>query len=223
MTRPKPTSPASGTHGVRPRLGFRPTSPQHEAGTRSDPPPSLPWANGIAPAATSAADPPLDPPTPRSGDHGLAVGPCLTDSVEKLSPNSGAVLCPRATRPAARKRAIRSWSTHRDRPADRPAAQRERHATGERPAVLDDEGYAGVPRARDRAPRPLHAGPGAESSVRARHPSRARAAAGAVLGRGLRWTAPVLGGDRRPLRGPLGHARHACPPGCRGGSRRAVR
>ena len=45
-----------GPHGVRPRLGLSPTSPQHEAGIRIEPAPSLPWAIGTAPAATSAAD-----------------------------------------------------------------------------------------------------------------------------------------------------------------------
>ena len=31
---------------MRPRLGFRPTSPQQAAGIRIEPPPSLPWATG---------------------------------------------------------------------------------------------------------------------------------------------------------------------------------
>ena len=48
--------------GTRPRLGFRPTRPQHEAGIRIDPPPSLAWATGNIPAATAAAAPPLEPP-----------------------------------------------------------------------------------------------------------------------------------------------------------------
>src|SRR5262245_48215555 len=100
----------SGPHGTRPRLGLRPTRPQQAAGIRMDPAPSLPWATGTAPAATRAAAPPLDPPTPRSRSHGLRVGPYLTDSVEKLIAISGTVVRPRVTRPAARKRAIRSLS-----------------------------------------------------------------------------------------------------------------
>ena len=105
---PNPASPTSGPQGIRPRLGFRPTSPQHDAGTRSEPAPSLPCASGTAPAATSAADPPLDPPVPRSSAHGLRVGPYRTDSVAKFSPNSGAVVCPSATSPADRNRVISS-------------------------------------------------------------------------------------------------------------------
>jgi len=36
--------------------------PQWEAGIRIEPPPSVPWASGRMPAATAAAEPPLDPP-----------------------------------------------------------------------------------------------------------------------------------------------------------------
>src|ERR1035441_10147425 len=72
--------------------------------------PSLPSASGTAPAAASAAGPPLDPPAPRSASRGLRVGPCLTDSVEKLITISGTVVSPRVTSPAARNRAIRSVS-----------------------------------------------------------------------------------------------------------------
>src|SRR6476646_5814166 len=81
---PNAASPVSGPHGILPRLGLRPTSPQQEAGIRIEPAPSLAWASGTAPAATSAAAPLLDPPTPRVRSQGFRVGPCLTDSVEKL-------------------------------------------------------------------------------------------------------------------------------------------
>ena len=47
---------------TRPRLGLWPTRPQHEAGMRIDPPPSLAWATGNMPEATADAAPPLDPP-----------------------------------------------------------------------------------------------------------------------------------------------------------------
>ena len=36
--------------------------PQHDAGTRMDPPPSLAEAMATIPEATAAADPPLEPP-----------------------------------------------------------------------------------------------------------------------------------------------------------------
>ena len=41
--------PSSGAGEIRPRLGFRPTSPQQAAGIRIEPPPSLPWATGTMP------------------------------------------------------------------------------------------------------------------------------------------------------------------------------
>ena len=86
---PNSGSPTSGPDGTRPRLGLSPTSPQQDAGIRIEPAPSLPCAIGTAPAATSAAAPPLDPPTPRSRSHGLRVGPVRRGSVAKLIANSG--------------------------------------------------------------------------------------------------------------------------------------
>jgi hypothetical protein len=41
---------------------------------RIEPPPSLPCAIGMRPAATAAAAPPLDPPGVSSGLHGFEVG-----------------------------------------------------------------------------------------------------------------------------------------------------
>ena len=48
--------------GMRPKDGLWPTRPQNPAGVRVEPPPSLAVANGTSPAATAAADPPLEPP-----------------------------------------------------------------------------------------------------------------------------------------------------------------
>ena len=64
-----------GFIGSRPREGFNPTRPQQDAGIRIEPPPSLACAIGTTPAATMAADPPLDPPAERLVSHGLRVGP----------------------------------------------------------------------------------------------------------------------------------------------------
>ncbi len=58
----RPDSSRSGPIDRRPWVGFRPTSPVHDAGIRIDPPPSLAWAIGTMPAATAAAAPPLEPP-----------------------------------------------------------------------------------------------------------------------------------------------------------------
>jgi hypothetical protein len=68
-------SPKSGASETRPRDGLRPTRPQALAGIRIEPPPSLAWAIGTMPAATAAAEPPLDPPVERFVSHGLRVGP----------------------------------------------------------------------------------------------------------------------------------------------------
>src|SRR5947209_19340910 len=60
-TSPLMTSPKLGPSGLRPRVGFIPKSPQHDAGMRIEPPPSLPCTIGTMPAATTAGDPPLEP------------------------------------------------------------------------------------------------------------------------------------------------------------------
>ena len=48
--------------------------PHNDAGMRIEPPVSLPMAIGTMPAATAAADPPLDPPGIRLRSHGLEAG-----------------------------------------------------------------------------------------------------------------------------------------------------
>src|SRR5260370_35705482 len=60
---------------VRPYVGFRPTTPQSDAGIRIDPPVSLPIAPKHIPATSAAPLPPLDPPGIRSVAHGFLVGP----------------------------------------------------------------------------------------------------------------------------------------------------
>ena len=65
----------SGTVDVRPRDGFRPTTPHHALGIRIEPPMSPACATGTMPAATAAAAPPLDPPEDRDVSQGFRVGP----------------------------------------------------------------------------------------------------------------------------------------------------
>ena len=89
---------------MRPRLGFRPTSPQHDAGIRIEPPPSEPCASGTMPAATAAPEPPDEPPGVRSRSHGLRVGPKRRGSVQGTIPNSGLDVLPTITKPALRMR-----------------------------------------------------------------------------------------------------------------------
>ena len=97
-----PLSSRIGPSVMRPWLGLSPTSPQHDAGMRIDPPPSLAWANGTIPDATAAAAPPLDPPGVRVVSHGLCVAPHATGSVVGTLPSSGLFVRPAITSPAAR-------------------------------------------------------------------------------------------------------------------------
>ena len=107
---PPITSPNSGPDDTRARVGLRPTSPHSLAGMRIDPPPSLAWPMGTSPAATAAADPPLEPPVERVVSQGLRVGPYACGSVVGRMPSSGVFVLPTVTRPAARKRAARAVS-----------------------------------------------------------------------------------------------------------------
>src|SRR5690606_8290869 len=83
----------------RPRLGFKPTSPQQAAGIRNEPPPSLAWAIGTTPAATRAAEPPDEAPVEKSRFQGFRAGAPWAGSVVALKPNSGSLLLPRVINP----------------------------------------------------------------------------------------------------------------------------
>src|SRR5438105_15875571 len=96
---PAQSSPSSGPLEIRPRDGFRPTTPQQEAGMRIEPPPSPPWLNAHRPAATAAAAPPLDPPAVRVGSTGLRAGGNIGPSVTGRAANAGAFVWPRLTGP----------------------------------------------------------------------------------------------------------------------------
>src|SRR5947209_20170415 len=61
--------------GMRPGVGLSPQMPLKCAGTRMDPPPSLPTPPAEQPEAIAAASPPLDPPGVRDRYHGLLVRP----------------------------------------------------------------------------------------------------------------------------------------------------
>src|SRR4029453_8280483 len=104
QTRPAHISPKSGPSGVLPRVGFKPTNPQQDAGMRIEPPPSLACPIGAIPAATAAADPPLDPPPTRRSRQGLRVAPLTNDSVLAQRPSSGVAVLAMVTKPARRKR-----------------------------------------------------------------------------------------------------------------------
>src|SRR5262245_32066843 len=86
--------------GMRPKLGLKPTRPQNDAGMRIDPPPSDAVANGTIPAATAAAEPPLEPPGVRAGSQGFRVTPHAGLSVTATAPNSGLAVLPTGMAPA---------------------------------------------------------------------------------------------------------------------------
>lgn len=103
-------SPQLGLSGTRARVGLKPNTPQQEAGILIDPPPSLACAIGTMPAATAAADPPLDPPGVRVRPQGLHVGPNSSGSVLGNNPNSGVLVLATTIRPARLKRETSSVS-----------------------------------------------------------------------------------------------------------------
>src|SRR6185437_14275557 len=70
---------------------------------RIEPPVSVPMARSHTPAATSAADPPEDPPDVRDGSRGLRVSP--TRGLAKPAANSRHWAVAKTSAPAARRRA----------------------------------------------------------------------------------------------------------------------
>src|ERR1700680_4793364 len=83
-----------------------PTTPQNEAGSRIEPPVSVPSDPRHSSAATAAADPPDDPPATRSTLCGLRVAPKAEFSVDEPIANSSMLALPTKTAPLARSRAI---------------------------------------------------------------------------------------------------------------------
>src|ERR1017187_2849529 len=108
----RPSQPGPlGAEETRPREDFIPTSPQHAAGIRIEPPPSEPVAAATRPAATAAADPPEEPPGGRSRRHGLRVTPLASVAVQGKIISSGTLVMPIGIAPAARNRRSGSEST----------------------------------------------------------------------------------------------------------------
>jgi hypothetical protein len=84
---------------------FSPTVPQSAAGTRIEPPVSVPMAIGTIPAPTAVPDPPDDPPGDVAGSHGLRTGPNQWFSDENPKAYSWSPVRPTTMAPAASKRA----------------------------------------------------------------------------------------------------------------------
>jgi hypothetical protein len=77
-----------------------------------EPRPSEPTAAATRPAATAAAEPPLDPPGVYAVFHGLRAVPYATDSLVGHWPNSEVRVFPTTIAPAARSRRTISLSSH---------------------------------------------------------------------------------------------------------------
>ena len=82
-------------------MGLRPTIPQKAAGWRIEPPVSVPIAQGARPPATTAAEPPEEPPGTRSRSQGLRTGPKAEFSFEEPIANSSMLVLPRIGAPAS--------------------------------------------------------------------------------------------------------------------------
>src|ERR1700720_867358 len=95
---------------MRPGVGFNPQMPEKCAGTRIEPPPSLPTPPNEQPDAIAAAWPPLEPPAVRERSQGLLVLPVSRLSLSYAIRNSGVLVFPRMIAPAARRRATNGAS-----------------------------------------------------------------------------------------------------------------
>ena len=86
-----------------PTVGRNAETPAQFAGQRTEPPASLPCARQPKPDANAALAPPLDPPGVSRSSQGFSVGPNNGLSVCQRHENSGVLVRPRITAPAARK------------------------------------------------------------------------------------------------------------------------
>src|SRR5215210_2824771 len=100
-----------GYCGIRPNDCLKPKMPQNAAGMRIEPAPSLPCASGPRPAATAAAAPPLDPPGVLARFQGLNEGPNTRFPESPFQPNSGVLVLPSMTAPAAYNRSTTGASS----------------------------------------------------------------------------------------------------------------
>ena len=85
-------------------MGLKPTTLQNAAGSRIEPPVSLPSATVASPAATAATLPPELPPGTRRRSHGLTVLPSALFSHELPIANSSRFVFPSGMAPASSNR-----------------------------------------------------------------------------------------------------------------------
>src|SRR5262249_54972340 len=95
---------SGGQVGARPREGRRPTTPQNGAGVGRGAPMSGPAGGGSMRRRSEQAAPPLDPPAERVGSTGFSVVPNTVLKVWEPAANSGVLVLPMGTAPAARIR-----------------------------------------------------------------------------------------------------------------------
>ncbi len=88
---------------IRPIVVLSPTMPHHEAGRRTEPPVSVPMAQGASRAATATPEPLLDPPGARgtSGSHGFQGVPICWLVPQPPIANSTVWVLPMTIMPAA--------------------------------------------------------------------------------------------------------------------------
>ena len=102
---------STSSDGMRSGVGRSPTTPQHDAGMRIDPPVSPPNATDAIPAATAAPLPPLDPPGVIPSRHGFWVGGKIVFDVPIDAASSGRFVLPRIAIPSLRARATATASS----------------------------------------------------------------------------------------------------------------
>ncbi len=90
--------------GTRPVDCLKPNRLQHDAGMRTEPPPSVASANDSRPSATAAAAPPDEPPVLRVVSNGLRDGPNSGLSQVARKPIGGLLVLPITIAPAASMR-----------------------------------------------------------------------------------------------------------------------
>ena len=109
--------------GTRPYGGLNPVTPQNEDGILIEPPMSEPVASVAEPAASDAADPPLEPPGENAVFHGLRVTPHSLVQVNGAQQNSGVVDRACTMPPASMMRWTKAavWSATTSRSGSEPS------------------------------------------------------------------------------------------------------
>ena len=132
-----------------PYVGRIPDTPQIDAGSRTEPPVSVPIAARQRSAATAAPEPPLEPPGIRSGAAGLTTAPKA--SFAEVAPNASSCMfaLPRITAPAARRRSVTSASSV----GVRSAKSREPTVVGTPATSMLSLSTIGMPSSGSRCPR----------------------------------------------------------------------